>query len=280
MTDNPILRVGVQNCLSALPLTAKLKEIEPGLEINDRTPRELSNLLVKGELDVALIPMLTVLRNPQISILPNISVTCRGASYNSIMFSKTAPADIKTVLVDRRSIISIALLRALFNIRWSMQPVEVLSSKPITSDYPFLTTDYDAFLVVGDAAMQIKEEFNSRVDLGEQWYAWTSESFTFSVWGVREGLEGPALDELFLQAKEEGLAAKDEIIQAESSRLRVHEEKCREILGNTIYNLGTEEMKGIEWFHFFMDELKICEPSVELKIYGGDKFQILMLGKK
>lgn len=280
MTDNPILRVGVQNCFNALPLTAKLKDIAPELEIREGTPRELSNLLVKGEADVALVPLLTVLRNPGISILPNISITCRGAAYNSIMFSKTAPADIKTVLVDRRSIISIALLRALFNIRWSMQPVEVLSSKPITTDYPFMTSDYDAFLVVGDTAMQIKDEFTSKVDLGEQWYAWTVESFTFSVWGVREGLEGPALDELFLHAKEEGLAVRDEIIQKESIRLQIPEEQCREILSKTIYDLGTEEMKGVEWFHFFMEELKICEPYVELKIYGSDQFQIFKLGKK
>jgi len=276
----PILRVGIQTSLNTKPLHWRLKEIAPEMEFKEGTPRDLSNLLTKGELDVALIPLLTILRNPDLSIIPKISVTSRGPSRNSILFSKIAPSDIKSVLVDRSSIGSIALLRALFNISWSTQPVEVLSSKPLMPDYPFMSMNYDAFLVVGDSAMQVRTEFPYKIDLGEQWRKWTNLPFVFSVWGVKAGLEGPALDELFLQAKEEGIEAMGEIAKKEHGRLGLNEHACLDILYSTIYNLGEEEFKGIERFHFFMGELQICEPYIELKFYSGDQFQIRPIGKK
>ena len=276
----PLLRVGIQTSLNTKPLYWRLKEIAPDMELKEGTPRDLSNLLTKGELDVALVPLLTILRNPDLSIIPKISVTSRGLARNSILFSKVAPADIKTVLVDRSSVDSIALLRALFNIRWSAQPVEVLSSKPLMPDYPFMSMSYDAFLMIGDSAMQVRTEFPYKIDLGEQWQQWTNLPFVFSVWGVKAGLEGPALEELFLQAKEEGIGVISEIVKKEHGRLGLNEHACLDILYSTIYDLGEEELKGIERFHFFMEELRICEPYIELKFYGGDQFQIHPIGKK
>ena len=250
------------------------------MELKEGTPRDLANLLTKGELDVALVPLLTILRNPSISVIPKISVTSRGLARNSILFSKVAPADIKSVLVDGSSPGAIALLRALFNIRWRTQPMEVLSSKPLMPDYPFMSMTYDAFLVNGDSAMQVRTEFPYKIDLGEQWQQWTNLPFVFSVWGVKAGLEGPALEELFLQAKKEGVGVISEIAKKEHKRLGLNERACLDKLYSTVYDLGEEELKGIERFHFFMKELRICEPYMELKFYGDDQFQIHPIGNK
>jgi chorismate dehydratase len=279
-TDNPMLRVGVLPYINAKPLYWTLLNIDPDIQISQGTPRELSTALVNGKLDVAMIPLLTVLRNPGLSIIPNISISTFGAALNSFVYSKVAAADIKSILVDRSSVTSVAMLRALFRIRWSMQPVEVLSSTPMLHDYPFHEKDYDAYLIIGDESMKVKEEFPYILDLGDKWEEWTHLTSIFSVWAVRENLSGPALDEMFLHVKEEGLHSMEEIAEKESAKIGLNTEKCLQILLNTIYDLGEKELKGLNRFHYYMNSLKICDQDIDLLFYQGEHFDTRRLGKK
>ncbi len=278
--EHPILRVGAPPYVNAKPLVWALPALAPDVQLTYATPRELSGLLVDGKLDVALIPLLTVLRKTSLSILPGVSLASEGVVKNSILYSKVAPSDIKTILIDRSSITSIALLRALFRIKLSMQPVEVLSSNPITPEYPFGETEYDAFLIIGDNALKVSTDFAYKIDLGEQWEQWTHLPFVFFLWAVRGEIEGPALEELFLQAKQEGLEALEEIARVESERLGLDERTCLDCLNATRYDLEERHFKGIERFQYYVEELKICEPYIELKLYHADYAEIYPLGKK
>ena len=271
---DPIIRVGVQPYLTARPLVKKLDTLAPDIHIITDTPRQLTNLLSEGQLDVALIPLLTALRKPELAILPDISISTKGPDKHAVIFSKVAISDIKTILVDRSSINAIGILRALFRIRWSMQPVEVLSSKPIEPDYPFLERDYDAYMVIGDNVLKINTDFEYVVDIGEQWEQWTHLPLVHAVWGLKPGFkEGIALDELFLESKKLGLEQLDEIAAEASQETGIEKSACLDALKATCFDLGEAEFKGIERFHYFLQELKICEPSVELNIYKDDRFE-------
>jgi len=272
--SEPGLRVGIQPYLITKPLVWALKSLAPELQLFSGTPRELSTLLVRGELDAALIPLVTVLRNPDLSILSGISVSTSGKAHTSLLFSRVAPADIKTILVDQSSINSVALLRVMFRIRWSMQPVEVLSSRPIMPDYAFDQDDYDAYLVIGDAALKIDASFARVIDLGEQWEEWVRQPLVHAVWAVRGDLLGPPLHNLFLEAKKAGLKALEEIARLGAQNLGMDAKRCLEILQATNYDLGLLQIKGVERFYYYLEALRICRPGARLRFYHGDRFKI------
>ena len=278
--DDPLLRVSVPPYISIKPLVWALPEVAPEVQINESVPRDIARLIVEGEIDAGLLPLLTILRNPALSIIPDISVSHKGPAGNCILFSNVAPADIKTVLVDRSAIGAIALLRALFRIRWSMQPVEVISSGPLDSDYSFEDADYDAFLITGDEAMKTvsEKQFEHIIDLGEKWEEWTHLPFVFYVWAVAEDVRGPALEEMFMDAKLKGLERIEEIADYGAIHLEKEKQECLDYLKNTSYSLGEDEWKGIERFHYFMHELTICPEYVELLIYRGDHTDIRPVG--
>jgi predicted solute-binding protein len=266
--------VGIQPYLTTKPLVWALKSLAPEIQLCAGTPREISTLLVRGELDVALIPLVTVLRNPDLCILPGISVSTSGKAHTSLLFSRVAPADIKTILVDQSSINSVALLRVLFRIRLSMQPVEVLSSNPITSDYSFDQEDYDAYLVIGDAALKIAHSFAKVIDLGEQWEEWVRQPMVHAVWAVRGNLLGPPLHTLFLEAKKAGLKVLEEIARLGAKNLGMDVKKCLEILQGMNYDLGLLQIKGVGRFYYYLEALRICRPQTRLRFYHGDHVKI------
>ena len=271
------LRIGIQPYLTTKPLVWALKNLAPDLQLSTGTPRELSALLVRGNLDAALIPIVTALRNPDLGILPGISLSTNNKSHTSLLFCKAAPSDIKTVLVDLSSVNSIALLRVLFRIRWSMQPVEVLSSKPLTPDYSFEDDDYDAYLAIGDAALKITTPFTKVIDLGEQWEEWTHVPLVHAVWAVREDLLGPRVQELFLEAKKAGVKALEEIARLGARSLGIDSQKCLTILQAACYDFGMLQIKGVERIYYYLEALKICKPQVRLRFYHGDHYNIYNL---
>lgn len=274
------LRIGIQPFLHIKPLVWSLKKLAPELDISEATPRELSTLLVNDQLDCALIPLVTVLRHPELSVIPGITVSSFGPARTSMIFSKVAPTDIKTILVDQSSINSIALIRALFRIRWSMQPLEVLSSHPLSPDYPFYESDYDAFHIIGDQALKVTTEFPREIDLGEQWEQWTHTPLVHAVWAVRKGLLGPPLNRLLLQAKLQGLGAMEEIVRFGHKELGFNEDICVDILKKTSYDLTKTHIQGIERFHFYMSAVKICQSSLNMKFYHGDHILIHKIDKQ
>jgi predicted solute-binding protein len=277
---NVPIRIGIQPFLYVKPLVWFLKKLAPELDVSEAMPRELASLLVNEQLDCALIPLVTVLRHPELSVIPGITVSTFGSSRTSLIFSKVAPADIKTILVDQSSINSIALIRALFRIRWSMQPLEVLSSHPLSPDYPFFESDYDAFHIIGDQALKVTSKFPRVIDLGEQWEQWTHTPLVHTVWAVRQGLLGPPLDRLLLQVKLQGLGALEEIIRYGHKELGLVESVCTDILKKTSYDLTKTHMQGIERFHFYMEAVKICKPSLNMNFYHGDRILTHLIDKQ
>lgn len=274
---SPLLIIGVQPDLVTRPLWEKLSEIAPEVEIRRDTPRHLGAELSSGNLDAALVPLLTILRNPEITMIPDIALVSEDKVGSVFLFSKTAPADIRKVLVDRSSVISIALLRALFRIRWSMQPVEVLSSSPLKPDYPFMDSDYDAYLVIGDAALQVEADFPHCLDLGEQWRQWTGLPFVWSVWGVRSGLLGPALGEMFKESMELGKNSLHEIARAVSESEGIRESSCLDVLNNLHFTIGDEEQRAIKRFFYYMSELTICDTNLTIQMYRGEETEEFLL---
>lgn len=130
-------------------------------------------------------------------------------------------------------------------------------SSQATIDSLRLFRMFDAFLLIGDRCMRFNGPHHSSIDLGEEWFSMTGLPFVFAVWMARPELSLTTLEPLLRRSKEEGLSHLDEIASAEARRLGLHEARCLSYLRDTMrYELGTEEIKGLEEFRRRLQRLE------------------------
>src|SRR5581483_8495279 len=74
--EHPI-RVGAVNYLNTKPLICDLEQLAPQAELILDVPSRLADLLAEGQLDVALIPVLSYFQAGCYSVVPNIAIASR-----------------------------------------------------------------------------------------------------------------------------------------------------------------------------------------------------------
>ena len=95
----------------------------------------------------------------------------------------------------------------------------------------------------------VEQKYAYRLDLAEDWFAWTGLPFVFAAWFAREGRVSREQEDIFRVAKQKGLARTDAIAKEHAARSGLDEASLRSYLTETIrYDLGDEEMKGLERF--------------------------------
>ncbi len=250
MSENiSTLKFGFHNFLNAQPLLTPLLEVsEKGnFKIIQDTPSSLADSLIKGKLDLAMIPSIEFLKNAdQFHLFPDISISSKGPVGTVLLITQKPLADVKTVGLDIRSRTSATLLRLLFNDRFATD-VKFSSCYPQEKEF----STYDAILVIGDQAFKLVQNSNYEVfDLSEEWYKKTQKTFVHAVVAVNKETN---IDSNFLQivqqAKKNGEAQIENIIESQSALTGIEMEICRDYLNNKIiYDLGKNEMEGLTFF--------------------------------
>ena len=145
------IRIGAVNYLNTKPLIYDLLELAPDAELILDVPSRLADLLARGTLDVALIPVIEYFRTGSYTIVPNIAIASRGPVLSVTLFSRMPWTGIRRVALDAGSRTSAALdadsarasatasRRRLCRCRWTQHAEDV---------------DADAVLLIGDRAMR------------------------------------------------------------------------------------------------------------------------------
>ncbi len=262
------LHLGVVPYLNVKPLIWNIEALAPGLEVIAAVPRDLTAMLDAGQVDVGIIPVAAYFHHPGYSIVPGISIACKGEARSVVLFSKVPVEQISSVLLDRSSLSSIALFRVLLREHFQISPVLTLSEEPISCFPLSKESSCDAFLIIGNAAMQVQEPFPYRYDLGEAWHQLSGLPFVFAFWGVREGQHLRGFDRVLVRSKQDGLKHLADIARAESQHLNIPESLCYQYLSrNMQYDLGECELRGIRRFQELLAAQGLCPPHVELKFY-------------
>ena len=164
------LRIGAVSYLNSKPLIEDLAELARDAELILDVPSRLADDLSAGELDVALIPSVEVLRDADYEIVSDACVATRGPVLSVKLFSRVPVAQIRTLALDEGSRTSATLVRILLAERFGVRPTtELLPLGFATAD-----TSADAVLLIGDRAMKPPcERFVATWDLGEEWTEWT-----------------------------------------------------------------------------------------------------------
>jgi chorismate dehydratase len=222
----------------------------------------LADQLAKGELDVALIPVIEYFRAGTYKLVPNIAIASHGPVLSVTLFSKVPWPKMRRVALDVGSRTSAALTRILLEKRHGLQPEIV----PLAMDAKAENTDADAVLLIGDRAMRAcLPGFAHAFDLGQEWHDWVGLPFVYAVWAVREGVELGSVESAFHEAKRLGCEEVGQIAYEEAPRLGLDAGFCRRYLSNIIrFDLGPREQAGLLHFYKLACELGLARRGVSL----------------
>ena len=176
------IRIGAVRYLNTKPLVYRLTELAPQIDLAFDLPSRLADRLAGCELDVALIPTVEAMQNPDYVILSDACIACRGPVWSVKLFSRVPIGQIRTLALDEGSRTSAALVQILLAERAGVHP----SLQPLGIGQTTADTQADAVLLIGDRAIHPPAERFAEVwDLGDEWCRWSELPFVFAMWTAR-----------------------------------------------------------------------------------------------
>lgn len=256
------LRIGAVNYLNTKPLIHDLEDLAPQAELILDFPSRLADRLHRGDLDIALIPIVEVLRGGY-RLIPDISISSRGPVLSVTLFSKVPWKGIRRLALDEGSRTSAALSQVLLRHREGVSP-ELL---PLPLDAAPEEVEADAVLLIGDRAMHAcLPGFPHAYDLGQEWHDWTGWPFVYAAWAVRDGIDPGPVVEALLEAKTRGLAHIGPIAAREARLLGLDAGFCRRYLTNIVrFDLGPPELAGMRRFQELAAAIGLVPPGAPIR---------------
>jgi chorismate dehydratase len=240
------IRVGAVNYLNTKPLVYDLASLAPQAEVIFDLPSRLANRLASGDLDVALVPSIDYLQNPDYEIVSDACIACRGPVLSVKLFFRTPPEQVRRLALDAGSHTSAVLAQILLSERHGVTPQ--LVSLPIGQAMD--DTSADAVLLIGDRAIHSPSgRFAEVWDLGDVWCRWTELPFVFAMWAARAGTDLGGIATALAAARDRGTANVEEIAAREAAPLGLTRPQCVAYLSENLhFHLGQRESCGLELF--------------------------------
>jgi chorismate dehydratase len=256
------VRIGAVAYLNSKPLIEGLSDLLPEAELSLDYPSRLAEDLEAGQLHVALIPSIEVLRHPEYEIISDACVATRGPVMSVKLYSRVPLGEIQSLALDAGSRTSVVLARIMLEERFGVSP----QLQPLPFERSLSSTETDAVLLIGDRAMHLPEEpFAVTWDLGEEWLRWTGLPFVFAVWAAKGGIELAHVEEALGHARDLGVKRAAEIARRESPILEISEATAYHYLTKNLhFRLGPAERSGLRLFSALSARLGLAPGGADL----------------
>ncbi len=202
------VRIATVHFTNAWPLTARLDHTL--FQVFHHHPAEAARLLREGEVDLALLPVASVLTDGDYRIVPGVCIGADGPVESVLLVSEVPPEEWEVLALDGCSRSSAVLAELL--VKQGPLSERVSDDLTIFRTEPGKALEHavgkGAALIIGDPARELPERLAHRIDLAEAWKAWTGLPFVFAVWAGRPDLDSEVIDELRRVATE-GLALRE-----------------------------------------------------------------------
>lgn len=229
----------------------------------DEAPARCAQMLDRGEVDAALVPVIEYQRITEIKVVPDVCVGSSSAVRSVVIASKYDDLrSLSRIALDDSSRTSVALVKIIFREFLGVEPVWQSSSP----DLKQMLADNDAALIIGDPAMRIAGGELRVFDLAALWHEYTGLGFVFAMWMARasEAERIRAID--FAATRDEGLAHLEEIVSLYRDQVPLSPEEIKEYLTRNIaFRMDEEMRKGLRLYfelarkHQLIDKLTPLE---------------------
>ncbi|MBW8090244.1 MULTISPECIES: menaquinone biosynthetic enzyme MqnA/MqnD family protein [Streptomyces] len=253
-------KVGHIQYLNCMPLYWGLARTGSLLdfELTKASPDELSDLLVRGDLDIGPISLVEYLRSADdLVALPDIAVGCDGPVMSCVIVSQRPleQLDGARVALGSASRTSVRLARLLLAERYGIAP-DYYTCPP---DLSLMMQEAEAAVLIGDAALRANLQDAPRLglqvhDLGQMWKEWTGLPFVFAVWAARrEYLEREpeivrAVHQAFLSSRNLSLEEVGKVAEQAARWERLEASVLERYFTTLDFSLGEAQLKGIAEF--------------------------------
>jgi chorismate dehydratase len=235
--------------------------------VTDAAPARCADLLVKGEVEVALVPIIEYQRIPDVGIVPGVCVGSHSAVRSVVLVSKRDDLkNIRRVALDVSSRTSQALVKILFREFLAVEPKWEIFNPDIHG----MLQDNDAALVIGDPAMNVSLPDVHVFDLASVWRRFTNTGFVFAMWMARAAAAANEVD--FAGARDEGLEHLEEIIsQYETEVLLPRAEIRKYLTENITFNVDESLEQGMRLYFELAHKHGLIEHNQPLKFLKSVK---------
>ncbi len=244
------IAVGCVSYINAKPLIHGIEELG-GVDVTYRVPSDLLGLLEGGAVDVALCPVIDLLRSERaLAILDVGGIGSRGETMTVRFVSKLNPFEVDRVYADTDSHTSVMLLRILFKEVYG-RDIEVVGfdARAAFRDGDVLP---DSMLLIGDKVVTDcpgVDDFPVQIDLGQLWFEHTGLPFVFAVWMTGAEAHLGELPNELLVLREKNAGRIDEIVDCYADEHDWPHELAKKYLGDCLrYQIGGDELAGIKLY--------------------------------
>jgi chorismate dehydratase len=211
--------------------------------LTDTAPARCAEMLARGEVDAALVPVIEYQRMEDVLIVPGVCVGSKSAVRSVVLVTRRNNLKkVERVALDESSRTSVALVKIIFREFLGFEP-EWISAAP---DLKSMLAHADAALIIGDPAMKIPRDQFRVFDLATLWHEFTGLGFVFAMWMVREDGDQKIRGIDFAAARDEGLAHVDDIAAENETLAGLSLEEIRTYLTENIaFGVDQEMKKGL-----------------------------------
>ncbi|CCW34174.1 predicted periplasmic solute-binding protein [Chthonomonas calidirosea] len=262
------LRIGSVPYLNAKPLVDWFHspDCRVDVEIVYAVPSALATMLENGILDVANVSVFEALRNPDLTILPNISISAYGAVKSVRLFAKKPLHKLASVALDSSSLTSSALTRILLAEQFGVHP----SFAPHAPDLRTMLVQYDAALIIGDLRLFELLPDTFVYDLGSGWLELTGLPFVYACWIAPQKRVSAQMLSLLQQAKNWGIQHLDQLAIKWSQKMHIPFDRCWDYLHCVMnYDLTDDQLEGLKTFQRKCVEHGLIAQLRPLQIYAS-----------
>ena len=148
---------------------------ESEFEYINLKPSEMGKSIIKGEIDAGPISLVDFINSKSLKPIQNYCVSTRKYANSVYIFSNKSLEEINKIYVTNETSTSVILMKVLNQFYWKNDDLKITKN----------ISDSDAQLLIGDKALKLnrsKNNFNYVIDLGYEWYKFTSLPFVFALW--------------------------------------------------------------------------------------------------
>ena len=182
MVQEGCIKVGAVSFLNTKPLIQPILDNQVfNIDLTLDVPSKIADELRVGALDVALIPIIEYFRCSDYLILPEISISSRGAVKSIRIFSRKPISECQTIALDTSSRTSRVLTQIVLAEKYNVYPSFVDCPPTVNLE----SVETDAVLLIGDSALRNIGSTEFEVDLGAVWHDLFELPFVYACWVTR-----------------------------------------------------------------------------------------------
>ena len=236
--------------------------------LTDTAPARCADMLARGQVEAALVPVIEYQRLPETAIVPGVCVGARREVHSVVLVTRGLRLEeVDSIALSVESRTSAALVEVICREFLARAP-RLEQAEP---DLGRMLARHDAALVIGDPAMTFEREGLRVYDMAALWREHTGLGFVFAMWMAHESAAGGVRAIDFAGARDEGLASVEEIVDVYERELgRPREELVRYLTRNIAFDLDEELAAGLELFFRLAHKHGVIETLRPLKFVGTD----------